>query len=105
MRYSIVLAAAVSALALSACDRPTVVVPHAYDQFALSWLVERIGAGARVAKSNRSRVTVSAALRRALSDAAIAARAAEIGRLLAAERDGAEVAVEAIVALPRAAER
>jgi rhamnosyltransferase subunit B len=76
--------------------RPAVVVPLAYDQFALSWQVERVGAGVRVSKSARTRKALAAGIHRAVSDLAIVRRSAEIANLLAADRDGAEVAAEMI---------
>ena len=85
--------------------RPIVALPFAYDQFALSWEIERLGVGVRVSKSKRSRDVLAKALSRALDDEAIAARAAELGARVSAERAGADVAVELIEAMLTSARR
>jgi len=76
--------------------RPTVVMPLGYDQYALSWQVERVGAGVRVAKSNRSHEAIVEALARAITDEGIARKASNIARTLAEAPDGAIEAVRAI---------
>ncbi|HEX7601106.1 MAG TPA: hypothetical protein VF316_05850, partial [Polyangiaceae bacterium] len=55
-------------------------------------------AGLKVGKSDRSRAALARALARVLADDAMGKRAAELGKALAAERDGAEVAAELIEA-------
>lgn len=71
--------------------RPSVVVPLAFDQFGLSWQVERLGAGVRVPKGGRSRESIARALGRACEDTAIAARATQIAEELQGAPDGAEL--------------
>jgi rhamnosyltransferase subunit B len=86
--------------------RPSVVVPFGFDQFALGWQVERLGAGVRVPKKGRDRAAITRALRAACEDAAIAARAAEVADELGRAPDGADVAACLVTGLgPRAPRR
>jgi UDP:flavonoid glycosyltransferase YjiC (YdhE family) len=79
--------------------RPVIVAPFGYDQFAISWQVDRLGGGVRLAKRKRDRAAWRRALERATTDDAIADRAAELGRAFRSERDGAGTAVEHIESL------
>jgi len=76
--------------------RPVLALPFAYDQFGVAWQVERLGAGIKVSKSDRSPEALAKIIERALADETMAQRAAELGESLSAERDGAEVAAELI---------
>jgi rhamnosyltransferase subunit B len=76
--------------------RPVLGVPFAFDQFTLCEWMQRLGIGRRVALRGRDVATLVSSLRRLLSDRAIAGRAIEVGARLGAERDGAEVAADAI---------
>ncbi|MFO0555513.1 MAG: glycosyltransferase [Polyangiaceae bacterium] len=73
--------------------RPTVVVPFAFDQFGIAWQVERLGAGVRVRKRDRTIDAIERALERAL-DPEISGGAARVGAALADARDGALVCAE-----------
>jgi UDP:flavonoid glycosyltransferase YjiC (YdhE family) len=79
--------------------RPIVAVPFGFDQFALSWQVELLGAGVRVSKSRRSRPHLVEALSRVIGDAALRAGAARLARQLEEEPDGVAVAVDLITKL------
>jgi rhamnosyltransferase subunit B len=79
--------------------RPTVVLPMGYDQFANAWQVERLGAGVRVPRSNRSRASLSRAIDRAVSLASVARRATEVAAQLECAPDGAKRAAELIIQL------
>ena len=79
--------------------RPVVAVPFGYDQFALSWQVERLNAGVRVSKSRRRRIDLVRALDRVIADEAIHESAARLADQLRDEPDGASVAAELITAL------
>ncbi|MBK6520655.1 MAG: glycosyltransferase family 1 protein [Polyangiaceae bacterium] len=79
--------------------RPAVVLPLAFDQFGISWQVERLGAGVRVPKRGRSREGIASALSRALTDEAVATRASHIAAELRAEPDGADLTARLITEL------
>lgn len=79
--------------------RPSVVVPLAFDQFELSWQVERLGTGVRVAKRGRSRESIAKALRRAIEDEAIAGCAARIAAELRDAPDGADLTAKLVTEL------
>jgi UDP:flavonoid glycosyltransferase YjiC (YdhE family) len=81
--------------------RPVLGVPFAFDQFTLCAWMERLGVGMRLRGGKRDAPRLAAALRRLLSDRAVAGRAAEVGVRFAAERDGAEVAALAVERLER----
>lgn len=72
--------------------KPVLVAPFGYDQFALSWYAERLGGGRRLQKRGRDRAAWRTAIEAVTSDGGLAERAAELGRGLRAEPDGAEVA-------------
>lgn len=78
--------------------RPAVVVPFAFDQFALAWQVERLGTGANVPKRGRTRTRIVDALLRAL-EADTLARARAIGDQLRDAPDGADVIADLVVRL------
>jgi UDP:flavonoid glycosyltransferase YjiC (YdhE family) len=78
--------------------RPTVVVPLAFDQFALGWQVERLGTGVNVPKRGRTRARITEALERALESATVA-RASEVGATLKDAPDGAEVIADLVQTL------
>jgi rhamnosyltransferase subunit B len=82
--------------------RPSIVVPLAFDQFAIGWQVERLGAGVRVRKSGRTRETIAAALRTALEDETIAARATDVAAELEHAPDGAAFTAKLITELGEA---
>ncbi len=79
--------------------RPVVAVPFGYDQFALSWQVERLNVGVRVSKAKRSVADLVRALERVTSDQALASNAAALASRLREEPDGAAVAAELITGL------
>lgn len=78
--------------------RPAVVVPFAFDQFALAWQVERLGTGVNVPKRGRARARIAEALRRALGTATVTG-ARRIGERLRDAPDGADVIADLVVAL------
>jgi UDP:flavonoid glycosyltransferase YjiC (YdhE family) len=81
--------------------RPVLGVPFAFDQFTLSEWMQRLGIGLRVATRRRDVTSLVSSLRRLLSDRELAGRATEVGTRLDAERDGAEVAADAVERLAR----
>jgi UDP:flavonoid glycosyltransferase YjiC (YdhE family) len=78
--------------------RPTVVVPLAFDQFALGWQIERLETGINLPKRGRSRATIRAALERSFASK-IDARARAVGEELAGAPDGAERIADHVRAL------
>lgn len=76
-------------------------VPFAFDQFTLCAWLERLGVGVRIGTARRDVARLASVLRRLLSDPAIAGTAVELGARVAAERDGSEVAADAIERLQR----
>jgi len=86
--------------------RPALVVPHAYDQFNNAVRIVALGAGRMVARHRTTVALLTDGLERCIGDDAIATRAADLGRRVAAE-DGAQVAaghLERLVESERAAE-
>jgi UDP:flavonoid glycosyltransferase YjiC (YdhE family) len=79
--------------------RPVIVAPFGYDQFAISWQVDRLGGGVRLAKRKRDRAAWRKAIEHVATDETIARRAVALGRAFRAERDGAGTAVEHIESL------
>jgi UDP:flavonoid glycosyltransferase YjiC (YdhE family) len=73
--------------------RPTVIVPHAYDQFDNAARARRLGVSATVYRSRVSPETLVKALRAVLEDPSKSEKAADVGKRLAGE-DGAVVAAE-----------
>jgi MGT family glycosyltransferase len=71
--------------------RPALVIPHAYDQFNNAVRVVALAAGRMLARHRATAARLADDLERCISDDAIAARAADLGRRLAAE-DGARTA-------------
>lgn len=81
-----------SAQALRA-GRPTLVIPHAYDQFNNAVRVATLGTGLMLARHRVTAARLEEKLERCIADASIAARAEAFGRRLAGE-DGASVAAD-----------
>jgi UDP:flavonoid glycosyltransferase YjiC (YdhE family) len=75
--------------------RPMLVMPFAHDQFDNAARVTRRGVARTIARSAFAPARVARELDAILGDAACAARAAEVGRIVAAE-DGAASAADAI---------
>jgi UDP:flavonoid glycosyltransferase YjiC (YdhE family) len=75
--------------------RPQVVVPFAHDQFDNADRVARLGLGRRLLRRRVSAAGLAAALRPLLADAALRARAEEVGRRVSAE-DGPGAACAAV---------
>jgi UDP:flavonoid glycosyltransferase YjiC (YdhE family) len=83
--------------------RPQLVVPHAHDQFNNAVRVVRLGVGAMVPRHCLTQSRLTRTLGRLLADAAVNARARDLGTRVAAE-DGAVAAaavLERIAAAPR----
>lgn len=78
--------------------RPCVVIPHAHDQFNNGVHAVGLGVAAMVRRGRLDATRLTDALRAVLDDEAVAARAAALGRTLAAERSGAEVAADRLEA-------
>lgn len=77
--------------------RPTVIVPHAYDQFDHAARTRRLGVSGTVWATRATAAALERSLRAVLENPETARRAAELGRRVAAE-DGAAVAAGAIEA-------
>ncbi len=75
--------------------RPTVIIPHAYDQFDNAARARRLGVSATVFRTRVTPAKLVTALREVLDDSSKTFKASEIGRRLANE-DGAVVAAEAL---------
>lgn len=73
--------------------RPTLAVPHAYDQFNNALRVTALGAGLMLARHRMTAARLAAALERCIGDLSIAARAKALGDCLAGE-DGAAIAAD-----------
>lgn len=71
--------------------RPTVIIPHAYDQFDNAARARRLGVSATLYRTRVTPARLVAALREVLNDPSKGAKAAEIARRLAGE-DGAVTA-------------
>jgi hypothetical protein len=78
------------------CGRPILGVALGYDQYTLCARIEDLGVGMRLRTGRRTRRDFQQALARVLSDEAMQRRAADTASRFAAERDGAEVAADAI---------
>lgn len=74
--------------------RPTVCVPHAYDQFDNALRAKRLGCSVTVNATRATAARLERALREVLENPAYAARAAEIGDTLRHEDGAAAAAVE-----------
>lgn len=74
--------------------RPSLAVPHAYDQFNNALRVGRLGAGLALSRHRLTVQRLVRALDRAIHDESLARRAAELAPSMAA--DGAEAAADAI---------
>lgn len=85
--------------------KPALVLPFAYDQFAMSRAVEQQGVGLHVPVARRGRRQLAEFLERVLRDDAMCTRAAATGPKFAAERDGAEAGAEAVETLIHATPR
>jgi rhamnosyltransferase subunit B len=86
--------------------RPTVIIPHAYDQFDNAARARRLGVSATLHATRVSPERLVRALRKVLDDPAVAGRAREVGDEVSRE-DGAAVAAAALerFAIEQAAER
>lgn len=82
--------------------RPAVVVPFAFDQFGISWQVQRLGTGVRVAMKRRTGAAIRDAVRAVCENDAMHARAVAVADILGPAPDGAERAAELILRLPSA---
>jgi rhamnosyltransferase subunit B len=78
--------------------RPTVIIPHAYDQFDNAARAKRLGVSATLYRTKVTPAKLAQALRDVLDTPGPAERAAEIARRIAPE-DGAVVAAEALETL------
>ncbi len=78
-----------------AAGRPSLAVPHAFDQFNNALRVERLGAGLQVPRHRLDARRLEAALERVVRDPALAARAAALAPRMAA--DGAGPAADAVL--------
>jgi rhamnosyltransferase subunit B len=74
--------------------RPTVVVPHAHDQYDNAARVKRMGLSETVKKGRLSSRALERALRDVLEDPECSRRAAEVGRRMAGEDGAVRAAVE-----------
>ncbi|MFG0320161.1 MAG: glycosyltransferase, partial [Planctomycetota bacterium JB042] len=83
--------------------RPSVVVPHAHDQFNNAVHAVRLGVAAMVRRGRLDVDRLVRALRAVLDDPAVAARAATLGERLRSEPSGAEVAADLLEARARGA--
>ncbi len=83
--------------------RPSVVVPHAHDQFNNGVHAVRHGVAAMVRRGRLDVGRLARALHAVLDDPAVAARAATLGERLRSERSGAEVAADLLEARARGA--
>jgi UDP-N-acetylglucosamine:LPS N-acetylglucosamine transferase len=79
--------------------RPMVVVPFAFDQFAIAWRVEQLRAGVRLAKAGRTRANVLEAIRSAATDPALELGARSAAETLHKSPPGAEVAMRLVARL------
>lgn len=75
--------------------KPTVIVPHAYDQFDHAARTKRLGVSGTVWATRATAAALEKTLRGVLDNPQTFARASELGKRIAAE-DGAIVAAEAI---------
>ncbi|HBS28755.1 MAG TPA: hypothetical protein DEB06_04735 [Phycisphaerales bacterium] len=75
--------------------KPTVILPHAHDQFDNAARAERLGVSATLVRGHHSPHALARALTRVIDDRGVLARAADLGRRIAAE-DGARRAAEAV---------
>ncbi|MBC7771273.1 MAG: glycosyltransferase family 1 protein [Pyrinomonadaceae bacterium] len=75
--------------------KPTVIVPHAYDQFDHAARTKRLGVSGTVWATKANAASLQRVLGQVLGDSQIAVRAREMGRQVAAE-DGAIVAADAV---------
>ncbi len=78
--------------------RPTVVIPHAHDQWDNAGRLVRLGISRTLPRPKVTGVRLAAALRQLLADPAIESRAAQVGRQMASE-DGAAAAADQLEAL------
>lgn len=75
--------------------RPTLIVPHAHDQFDNASRVERLGCGRWIARPRYNARTATRELRAILENASYANRAEAVGKQVQ-EENGAKVAADAI---------
>ncbi len=74
---------------------PTLVVPHAFDQFDNAWRVARLGISRTRARKRYNAASAASELRALLRDESYAMRAAEVGVQVQRE-DGARAATDLI---------
>src|SRR5205085_3600156 len=75
--------------------RPTLVVPHAHDQFDNAARVERLGCARVLPRPKYNATTATRELSKLLDEPSYAMRAAEVGKIVQGE-DGARAACDAI---------
>lgn len=83
--------------------KPTVIVPHAYDQFDNAARARRLGVSATLYRTRVTAERLASSLREVLDDPSKSVKAAEIGRRLANE-DGAVVAAQELERIATGAE-
>ena len=76
---------------------PSLVVPHAYDQFDNAIRVEKMGAGRRMKVSKVTEDSIGIILDEMLADSQMEQHGQEISKVMTAEADGAEVACESMI--------